>query len=57
MPVPGNSLVKVEPLERPEQAVGVRHVEAGAVVAHEVGRLAGHVGEPELDARRPASAR
>jgi hypothetical protein len=35
MPVPGNWSGRVQPAEGPEQPVGLLHVEAGPVVAHE----------------------
>ena len=39
----------MEPLEGPEQAVGIRHVESGAVVPNEACPLAVILGQPELD--------
>ena len=51
MPVPGELRLGVQPLEGAEQLVGVRHVESGAVVAHEEDRPAAGGCDAELDAR------
>ena len=40
MPSPSNSSAACIALEGAEEVLGVRHVEAGAVVAHEEGALA-----------------
>src|SRR6266704_3710241 len=48
---PGKLLRRVEPLERAEQLVGVRHVEPHPIVPHEVHRMAVLRRDPELDPR------
>src|SRR5438552_10434343 len=50
-PGAGEVALGVQALEYAEQLVAVGHVEAGAVVAHEVGDLAALCGRADLDPR------
>jgi len=48
--VPGELPLRMQTLERTEEPVGVRHVEARAVIPHEVGRLTARLHHPEFNA-------
>ena len=51
IPVPSKFVGGMQALEGPEQLPGIRHVEAGPVVAHEVDRLPAGGDGAEFDAR------